>query len=158
MQGFPGIIVERVALYTSYGFTPTGVYTSIPNAPALSVAVQNYGRSTAGRVRIFFKIKCPPEEEVENVFHKLTQKMRDWVNARRTVYKRGSLQTWLENSGYSDGKSCHVSFGPKFSLILSKDCIMTRINSWYASMSSFLRLDFTCWMTIVSERRNSFWL
>jgi small-conductance mechanosensitive channel len=35
VQNYPGMTVDSMTLYSTYGYTSTGVWLSIPNAPAL---------------------------------------------------------------------------------------------------------------------------
>ena len=102
MTGFPGFSAEAVSLYVTTGYTPVGVHVSIPNAPALTSAVQNWDRSASGRVRLFFRIIVPEGESVEDMVRRLTNEMSNWVDERRSIFRRGSLGTWMENSDYND--------------------------------------------------------
>jgi len=102
MNGFPSMAVSEVHLYTTMGYTVKGVYTVMPNAPALSTWVKNYGRSTNTRIRLYFKIRVA-EDDIEAVLDRLTTLLRGWMDERRHIYKRNSLIVWLENSGYATG-------------------------------------------------------
>ena len=93
--------VDNMTLYTSSGYTLENVWVAVPNAWALSNAIENYGRAKPGRLRVYFRVDVE-QDEIRPVFDSIVAQMKHYCGQNRGIFKKNGFSAWIANSDYND--------------------------------------------------------
>lgn len=96
------LVVEEMSLYVSTGHNATGLWISVPNAPAISGAVVNYGRSVPSRLRVYIKIATKGPMTVtaqKTALMELRTRMQAYCDRHPKVFSQNGFTCWAEHNG-----------------------------------------------------------